>query len=282
METPSFKEKLQAIYPKLTSSQKKVARYLFDNPNVLGVMSAQELAAQCGVSESTVIRFAQTLGYPGYLDMKQEIQRDLKNAYSSSQKLSATLRQFADQDTFFSELIQDHRQALDQLESTITLELLKQAAELIVSADTLYVFGEGSARAPVLELSFWLRRLGIDVVDISDTGRNFFEKIVHLTKNDAALAFGYRSKNQEVDILLKEIRERGGRTILVTDRALTNAVQSPDVVLRTARGKIGEFASMAIPVIIADALLVTVAKLEPERLEHLKSLEALRSRYGFS
>ena len=133
METPSFKEKLQAIYPKLTSSQKKVARYLFDNPNVLGVMSAQELAAQCGVSESTVIRFAQTLGYPGYLDMKQEIQRDLKNAYSSSQKLSATLRQFADQDTFFSELIQDHRQALDQLESTITLELLKQAAELIVS-----------------------------------------------------------------------------------------------------------------------------------------------------
>jgi len=39
---------------------------------------------------------------------------------------------------------------------------------------------------------------------------------------------------------------------------------------------------MAIPVIIADALLVTVAKLEPERLEHLKSLEALRSRYGFS
>ena len=178
--------------------------------------------------------------------------------------------------------IQDHRQALDQLESTITLELLKQAAELIVSADTLYVFGEGSARAPVLELSFWLRRLGIDVVDISDTGRNFFEKIVHLTKNDAALAFGYRSKNQEVDILLKEIRERGGRTILVTDRALTNAVQYADVVLRTARGKIGEFASMAIPVIIADALLVTVAKLEPERLEHLKSLEALRSRYGFS
>ena len=136
-------------------------------------------------------------------------------------------RQFADQDTFFFELIQDHRQALDQLESTITLELLKQAAELIVSADTLYVFGEGSARAPVLELSFWLRRLGIDVVDISDTGRNFFEKIVHLTKNDAALAFGYRSKNQEVDILLKEIREARAHYLGHRSRADQRCASTP-------------------------------------------------------
>ena len=127
METPSFKEKLQAIYPKLTSSQKKVARYLFDNPNVLGVMSAQELAAQCGVSESTVIRFAQTL--PRLSDMKQEPAHEkcLLNA-----ETECHLRQFADQDTFFPELIQD-RQALINWKAPSPLNI-EQAAELIVSA----------------------------------------------------------------------------------------------------------------------------------------------------
>lgn len=282
MEQIPFKEKLREVYPTLTKGQQKVAKYLSENSNVLGMMSAQELATHVGVSESTIIRFSQRMGYPGYLDMKQEVQKAYVNSHTSSQKLSATLSQFSTKDEFFYELIQGHRQALDNLANTVPIDYLEEAANLIVEANTLYIYGEGAAQAPVIELSFWLRRLGKPVITIGDTGRNFFEKVMHVSSGDVAVGFGYRKINSELEILFKETKQRGGHTVLITDRKLAGIMQYSDVVITTDRGKIGEFRSMAIPLIVANALLLMVAKLHPERLKHLKELEELRSHYGFS
>lgn len=282
MEQVPFQEKLREVYSSLPNGQKKVAKYISENSSVLGMMSAQELAEHVGVSESTVIRLSQSMGYSGYLVMKQEVQRAFVHSHTSSQKLKATLHQFTSADEFFHELTQGHREALDNLEKTLTLDILEQAARLMIEASTLYIYGEGTAQAPVLELAFWLRRLGKPVISISDTGRNFFESVMHVSGGDVAIGFGFRKINRELEILFKETKQRGGHTILITDHKLAGIMQYSDVVITTDRGRIGEFRSQAIPLLVADALLLMVAKLNPERLEHLKELEELRSQYGFS
>ena len=65
--------RIQENFSSLTNSQRIVAEYVGDNLNSLAFMTLDELAYRIGVSTTTVIRFARTLGYSGYSDMQQAI-----------------------------------------------------------------------------------------------------------------------------------------------------------------------------------------------------------------
>ncbi len=282
MDEREVVQKLEREYHRLTKGQQRLAAYVSENPFVLGMVSAQELADAVGVSESTVFRFAQALGYSGYFEMKQDLQKAIMAGPRSSEKLRETISQLEGRGEYLKEFIEGHRQALDFLETSLSSEGLEKAARRIVNADTVYLYGEGSALVPVTEVAFWLRRLGKTVFPISETGRNLFDQIMHITNGDAVVGFAFRRINQELEILFQEAQSRGASTILVTDRSLSDINRYSDEILTIRRGAVGQFRSMAIPVLLGDALLLTVAKLDEPRLQHLQELEELRTKYGFS
>lgn len=61
----------------LTKSQAKIADYIIKNQKRILKMTSLEIAGEAGVSDATVIRFARTIGYDGFLDMKDAIRKDL-------------------------------------------------------------------------------------------------------------------------------------------------------------------------------------------------------------
>ena len=58
--------KIKAIKHALSSSESKLATFTLDSPNAVRDLSSQELANVVGVSQSSVVKFAQKLGYKGY------------------------------------------------------------------------------------------------------------------------------------------------------------------------------------------------------------------------
>jgi DNA-binding MurR/RpiR family transcriptional regulator len=64
-------------------SQKAVARYIIDHLEEVGYLSAEELGRKGSTSSSTVVRFAQSLGFAGY----PELQRAARDEY----RLGATV-----------------------------------------------------------------------------------------------------------------------------------------------------------------------------------------------
>ncbi len=65
-------------------SQKAVARYIIDHLEEVGYLSAEELGQKGNTSSSTVVRFAQSLGFAGY----PELQKAARDEY----RLGATAR----------------------------------------------------------------------------------------------------------------------------------------------------------------------------------------------
>lgn len=275
-----YRKKLQKIYPNLTRSQKKVAEFIIDNPSKITLLSADELAKACGVSETTVIRFARNLGYEGYSAMKEEFQRALVGNIKSSEKIEEGLRKI-ESESVLMELLKTHRDVFENLNLQELTINLKNAAKILSEAEDVYVFGEGAALVPALELSFWLNRFGKKTWLFGTTGRSFFDHIVNIRSKDVSIGFAYRRINFELRILFTETRKRGGKNILFTDQSLSSLSHLADEILVTQRGGIGSYRSMAMPVIMADALLFELVSIDKQCLENLKNLENMRKSYGF-
>ena len=55
--------RIRQRYPDLAQSDKKLADYLLSQPDTARHLSSQQLAAEAGVSQSSVVKFAQKMGF---------------------------------------------------------------------------------------------------------------------------------------------------------------------------------------------------------------------------
>lgn len=64
---------IQSKYAKLSKGQKLIAEFILKQYDKAAFMTASKLGASVGVSESTVVRFANELGYEGYPELQKSL-----------------------------------------------------------------------------------------------------------------------------------------------------------------------------------------------------------------
>jgi len=69
-----FRERIARQYPSLSPSFKRIADFILTSHQRAAFMSASRLAKHVEVDVATVTRFAQQLGYEGYIELIREIQ----------------------------------------------------------------------------------------------------------------------------------------------------------------------------------------------------------------
>src|SRR5260221_8925374 len=67
-------------YDQMSKSYQKIALYLTQNPNDVAVHSVNAIGKRCGVHASSLVRFAQALGYDGFKSLQELFQRRLTTA----------------------------------------------------------------------------------------------------------------------------------------------------------------------------------------------------------
>jgi DNA-binding MurR/RpiR family transcriptional regulator len=61
----------------LTRAERRIAEAVLATPQLVGFGTVADLATAAGVGTATVVRFATKLGFDGYTDLQQSVQRDL-------------------------------------------------------------------------------------------------------------------------------------------------------------------------------------------------------------
>jgi len=61
--------KLQAVYGKLKTAEKKAADFILQNPDAIFGLSIVEFAERAGCSEATIVRLSKRIGYEGYPEL---------------------------------------------------------------------------------------------------------------------------------------------------------------------------------------------------------------------
>jgi len=69
--------KIKSMYASLKGSEKKLAKYIIENTEVILYQSLNETAIKSKVSEATIIRFSRKIGLKGFQDLKLHLSRDI-------------------------------------------------------------------------------------------------------------------------------------------------------------------------------------------------------------
>ena len=144
-ETPGYREKISATYPKLSRSYRRVADYVLSSYYEVAFMTAAQLAYFVGVDTTTVVRFAQRLGYNGYPellhDIRAQVRAEIYAAYSEPPRDEAEaaglfkLRVLRDQHSLSQALVHN------------PLEHVARVGAMLSSAPQIVLIGEGYAHS---------------------------------------------------------------------------------------------------------------------------------------
>ena len=93
------KDGLMAImnekYKTMSKGQKLLARYTMENYPKVAFMTASKLGETVGVSESTVVRFANALGFSGYPKFQDALQELIKTKLTTVERVEMANRDYS-------------------------------------------------------------------------------------------------------------------------------------------------------------------------------------------
>jgi len=174
----------------LTGKQVEIADYIIRHYDKAAFLTAARLASEVGVSESTVIRFAVSLGYRGYPEFQQHLQRIIREELTSTERLQVSLDSEAKNDIFSQIFIQEIEN-MQGLFNGFPRAELKAAADAISKADRIFVTGIRAARCLAQHFAFQLGRIHENVVEVSSSQQETWDFIKGGTPDDLLFAIAF-------------------------------------------------------------------------------------------
>lgn len=135
----NFIGKITNQFASLSVSQKKVAHYLLENTEEAAVYTAQKIAEASDVSEATVHRLAQTLGYESFTHMKQDIYLFIKQNYRAVSNFQTTTA--LQQESWLEKHFMLEADNILETSQNICSEKINEAANALLTAKTIWVAG---------------------------------------------------------------------------------------------------------------------------------------------
>ncbi len=160
-------DKIVKAYPSLSPKKRRVADFFIRDHKAIYFMTAKEIAQQCKVSEPTIIRFTNDLGFGGYADFVQYMKGLLQIELTAVERLQKT-SQAADQVTTLQKYCRNAIRNIENLALRVTDTDLKQVAKLIHKAKRVYVIGYRASATLAYYFGYILKKIREDVrVDIN-------------------------------------------------------------------------------------------------------------------
>ena len=87
----NLKTQIQKKVDSLSATEKRLAQYILNDNTAAVLTTTGDLARAVGISESTVVRFARSLGFKGFPEMKRAVQKDLRTHLRAASRMEETI-----------------------------------------------------------------------------------------------------------------------------------------------------------------------------------------------
>ena len=260
------------------SERRLVAEILKDPQRVLRV-SAKEIATASNISEATVTRFAQRLGYHGYPEFRIALSQDLA---VPSRMIHDEVDVGDDLAAIAQKVTAANIRALEDSLQVLRIEALEAAVDALLRANRVFFVGVGGSGALAADTAHKFLRTGLNVVAVADA----HEQLMHAALSGPGDAFVFISHTGATRELLEaaEIaKQRGAVLIAVTRYGRTKLSQLVDIVLQTSSRETlyreEALASRIASLTITDILYVGVAiRLHAATVENLQAIRTAIAR----
>lgn len=222
-EPASFLEmrsRIVARYPELSPQLQSIAQFALSDPETMAMQTVVQLAERLNAPPSSIVRFAQAMGYSGFAEMKRGFSAHLVYlAKAQSQLLDAgDGKRPAQAARAYLEIA---RQELDALERDLDVEAFDRSVEKLATADEIYVAAQHLSFAIGGQFAWSLIEAGRQCLLLDNIGGFALRQSELAGANDATLCISFRPYQPSIVQAAQAHIERGGTVIAVTDTPLS-------------------------------------------------------------
>lgn len=267
-------------YSSFSKSQKRIADYILKSSDKVAYMTANKLAETVGVSDSTVVRFAVEIGFPGYPEFLKTLREVVSSQLTSVQRMEITSSNF-DKDDVLEKVINSDIDKLKKTLLNISKDDFNKAIDTIINARTIYILGVRSCASLANFLSFNFNLMFDNVKLIqSNSVSEIFEQILNIGKEDVIIGISFPRYSRRTLKTLQYAKSCEAKIIAITDSAMSPLNEYADYSL-IARSDMASFAdSLVAPLSLINAIIVAIAMNKPEEIGNtFRKLENIWDEY---
>lgn len=266
-------------YDQLTKSEKRIADYISNNQEESAFLTAAEIADRLSLSEPTLVRFARSLGFSSFPDMRTLLQEAFRRRIAHSERLRGRLENLRQGGNVFESLVVSEIDYLSQALEIVDNQALQKTVELMRTSEHIFIFGQGSSISLANLLEIRLRRYGRHVIPLTTIGREILEPLMLMKNNDLLFMICFVLVHPAQKLALEYANKVNSPIVILTDSISSEISDKANVVLAARRGQMGEDRSLVVHMTIINTLLLMFANEEQDfTMTNLDNLDLLRER----
>lgn len=195
-----FNELANQYYDRLNATDMHILKYITQNKSVCSGLSIEQMARNCNVSRSTILRFAQKLSFSGYSELKVHLKWEANNKNGLSDR------------NILDMISNDYSSVIEDMKA----KDCSQICSAIQSADNVYIYGTGSVQGSVAE-QFQRMLLDVGRSAISFKGSAEIKKVLRiLTPRDFVILISLSGESDNIVNFAKNLASKGIPTLSIT------------------------------------------------------------------
>jgi len=258
--------KIKGLIPSLNPALQRIAYFILLDPSKIKYLRIKDLADQCEVSESTVMRFIHSIGLDSFNDLKiiiteittqQEIGevREEKYVYDDISKIDST-------NSIIDKIVHRNIITLQDTKKIISTKEVDRAVNAIRHARKIDIYGAGGSYMAAYNARLRFYRIGKPCFALNDGNQQIVSASL-LTKDDVAIGISNSGRTKSTVYALKKAKECGAKTICITNYDQSPITEYADIKLFSSTQDLAFFqesmTSRVAQILIIDIIYAALA-----------------------
>jgi DNA-binding MurR/RpiR family transcriptional regulator len=258
----------------LTPRQRIFGQYLLQNPENLAFLSITDLAKEAHVSQATIVRFCNSIGYNGYTQLAREVQQAIQVQLGTAGRFRLVSRMRRDSlrdgpTSTFERIVHQEVENLVCLSRSIKTADFYRCLDIMAEADRICIVGCLSSTGLATFFGYMLSKIFLEVDVVNGHGVMTSAVCHRLTKRSLVFLISFPRYPRETVELGELAAARGAQIV-----AITNSHISPVVPLATLAFllpvSIPSFVdAYAAPLVFINALVTEFSERSPEKAQQI-------------
>ena len=262
-------KRINERYPHLSKGQKLLANYITEHYEKGVYLTA-----------STVVRFANELGYDGYPSLQRALEELVKVRLTALQRMEVSKGRM-DQSHILTSILQAD---MDNIKATLEMadeEEFKKAVDAILRSRRIYILGVRSCASLAAFLGFYMNLLFDDVRLIhTNSVSETFEQMLKIGAEDVVIGISFPRYSKRTVRAMEFAKSRGAKVVAVTDSDVSPLIPFSDYTLKARSDMVSFVDSLVAPLSLLNSLIVALSIGRRDEITHsLSSLESIWKEY---
>ena len=248
-----LESRITKAYSGLTKSQKKVAEYLLGSPEEVAFLSLRSLSEKVKVSDATIIRLSNALGFSGFSELQEVLQSWLKAKFTPSEKLRNT--RIDRKRDIYKKIFETSVKNILRAQEEIPAKKFDEAVNALDGAERIFVTGLRRSYSFAFHLYNNLSRILNNITLVESASGFAYDRIREIGNRDVLVAISFSRYANETVEMTRFAKKKKAFIIAITDNPVSPIGQLADTALCIDYGSPFFFGSHAGTVAIVDCLI---------------------------